>query len=182
MSYIYQADVWCDRCGKEICERIQAEGHAPEDPDDEGSFDSDEYPKRGEDEEETDSPQHCAAHGDCLDAIEMGDGTKIGCLIGTTLTTDGVEYVKEAIREALEKGEDEKSSVALAIWRKAFSDYDVVETMDWSEVFDAISECLSNREDSADQLVAIHNQVCSRKIIARREGEDDVFYYIDAPK
>ena len=45
MSYIYLADVWCDDCGRAICRRLKREGNAPADPDDEWTFDSDEYPK-----------------------------------------------------------------------------------------------------------------------------------------
>ena len=47
MSYIYLADVWCDDCGRAICKRLKREGNAPANPDDEWTFDSDEYPKRG---------------------------------------------------------------------------------------------------------------------------------------
>ena len=45
MSYIYQADVWCDDCGRAICKRLKRAGKAPADPDDEWTFDSDEYPE-----------------------------------------------------------------------------------------------------------------------------------------
>ena len=59
--YIYRADVWCDDCGRAICERLTEEGKAPADATDECTFDSDDYPKLGLDSDEGDTPQHCAA-------------------------------------------------------------------------------------------------------------------------
>lgn len=108
MAYIYQADVWCDDCGKAICKRLKAEGKAPANPADEYSYDSDEYPKRAGDDDESDSPQHCAAGEDCLNAITLPSGGKVGYLFGE-LTADGVAYVKEAIADA--EGEADRKSV-----------------------------------------------------------------------
>ena len=56
--YIYQAELWCNDCGKAICRKLKRDRKAPEDPDDETSFDSDDYPKRTDDNEESDGPQH----------------------------------------------------------------------------------------------------------------------------
>ena len=98
MSYIYQADVWCDDCGKAICERLTCEGKAPANPDDEWSFDSDDYPKHADDHDESDYPQHCAAGAKCLNAVTLPSGDKVGLLFGE-LTRDGVQYVKDAIAE-----------------------------------------------------------------------------------
>lgn len=120
MAYIYCADIYCDDCGKEICNNIKAEGNAPEDANDE-TFDSDEYPKYCDDDSEADCPQHCGSQKDCINFIELEDGTRVGCLISTNLTAYGTEYVKEAIEEAVERGESEESSVALAVWAKEFS-------------------------------------------------------------
>ena len=69
MAYIYQADVWCDDCGKAICRRLKREGNAPANPDDEWTFDSDEYPKRADDDDEADTPQHCASGEHCINAV-----------------------------------------------------------------------------------------------------------------
>lgn len=99
MPYIYRADVWCDDCGEAIRERLTAEGKAPADPDNEWSYDSDDFPKRASDNDESDCPQHCAAGEDCANAIELPSGSKVGTLIGE-LTRDGVVYVQEAIEEA----------------------------------------------------------------------------------
>lgn len=101
MAAIYTADVWCDDCVDLIRERLQSEGRAPEDPDDERSYDSDEYPKYMSDDEESDAPQHCASREECVNAVELPSGRKVGMLFGE-LTSDGVRYVREA---ALDGGE-----------------------------------------------------------------------------
>lgn len=98
MAYIYRADIWCDDCGQAIRDRLTAKGKAPADPDDEWSYDSDDFPKYVDSDEESDSPQHCAANELCINAIEIEDG-KVGLLFGE-LTGDGMEYVDEAIDEA----------------------------------------------------------------------------------
>ena len=99
MAYIYQADVYCDDCGKQICRRLKREGLAPADPSDEWSFDSDDYPKRADDDDEADTPQHCAAGEHCVNAVTLPSGEKVGFLFGE-LTAVGVEYVEEAIEDA----------------------------------------------------------------------------------
>lgn len=100
MSYIYQADIWCDCCGKQICEDIQKEGKAPADPDDECSYDSDEYPKSnaGLSDDSADGPQHCAAGADCLEPFVL-NGTVYGAFLENDLTDEGREYVKELYKE-----------------------------------------------------------------------------------
>lgn len=100
MAAIYQANIWCDDCATAIRKRLRLEGKAPEHPSDERTYDSDEYPKIASDDEESDSPQHCAAHESCLNAIELPSGRKIGMLFGN-LTSNGVTYVRET---ALESG------------------------------------------------------------------------------
>lgn len=59
LVYIYQATLWCEDCGNAIREKLTSEGKAPEDPEDEGSYDSDDFPKGPTEEGETDSPSHC---------------------------------------------------------------------------------------------------------------------------
>jgi len=48
---------------------------------------------------EWDSPQHCANGAECLEAEELSDGTLVGALLETELTSDGIEYVKAALRQ-----------------------------------------------------------------------------------
>ena len=91
MAYIYQADVWCDDCGAKIIADLTAQGKAPEDPDNESSFDSDEFPKHYDAEnEESDGPENCA-DGHCA-----GD---YGTFLQNQLTTDGYTYLKKMLDE-----------------------------------------------------------------------------------
>ena len=114
MPYIYQADLWCDSCGKAIRKRLRREGKAPDDPGDECSYDSDEFPKHASGSGEADCPQHCGAGEECLEAIELPSGRKIGALLSTELTGDGIRYVEEAIAEGGEVAE---------LWAKEFAAY-----------------------------------------------------------
>jgi hypothetical protein len=97
--YIYAADLWCEECGAKICEDLSAKGEAPEDPEDESSYDSDDYPKGPTDEGESDTPSHCAG---------------CGCFLESLLTSDGARYVREAIERAIVEGRAD--SVALTQW------------------------------------------------------------------
>ncbi|GAF74579.1 unnamed protein product [marine sediment metagenome] len=116
--YIYAADIYCKQCGEAIRERITREGTAPADLDDEVSYDSDEFPKGpySDGGGEADCPQHCGSGPDCLNAIELDDGSKVGAWLENELTTDGVEYVREAIREGGEVAE---------LWADYYLDYNV---------------------------------------------------------
>ena len=94
--YIFNAELWCDDCGRRIAAEITAEGNAPECPSDEHTYDSDDFPKYSdEDNEYTDSPNHCASGAECPNA-EIIDGERYGCLLRETLTPDGERYVSEA--------------------------------------------------------------------------------------
>ncbi len=103
MAAIYAADLWCDDCADLIRGKIQSgeypnHAKAPDDPDDETSYDSDDYPKPAGDDEASDCPQHCASDENCVNAQKLSDGSKVGLLFGE-LTEAGIEYVKEAIAE-----------------------------------------------------------------------------------
>ena len=113
--WIYCADMWCHECGKAIKADIIASGKAPADPTDERSFDSDEFPKYCSESDESDCPNHCAAGDECLAHIELPDGTKIGALLTESLTTDGAEYVKEAVASCLED-----DGVAVLVWKEYY--------------------------------------------------------------
>lgn len=112
MPYIYAADLWCYSCGREIRKRLRREGKAPADPHDENSYDSDEFPKFVGDAGEADCPQHCGAGEECLEAIELPSGRKVGALLSTELTGDGVRYTQEAIAAGGEVAE---------LWAEAFA-------------------------------------------------------------
>lgn len=112
MGAIYQADVWCDDCARHICAKIADANEAPANPDDERSFDSDDYPKLYDEEnEESDSPQHCAG---------------CGVFMENPLTSEGADYVKETVIEDIENGCTD--SVACTEW---FPHYDWI---DWGSV------------------------------------------------
>jgi hypothetical protein len=87
--YIYQAALHCEKC----IHQIVADLATPEDVGDEGSFDSDDYPKGPFPDSggEADSPQHCDS---------------CGLFLENALTDDGIAYVKEAIAETLRSGRD----------------------------------------------------------------------------
>lgn len=94
MGYIYAADVWCDDCGEDIINILKKEGVKP------NLYDSDEWPQDYcEASERADTPQHCGAHEECFNAIELEDGRKIGMLLETQLTEEGIKYVIEHHKE-----------------------------------------------------------------------------------
>ncbi len=99
MAYIYNADIFCDDCGKSIRQRLTAEGTAPPDPDDEYSYDSDEFPKHADGSSESDCPQHCGSMDDCINAIEFSDGHSVGAWLENELTLEGEDYVIDAVCE-----------------------------------------------------------------------------------
>lgn len=118
MPAIYAADCWCDDCAEAIKKRLRGEGKTPENPDDETTYDSDEWPKYMSEDEAADSPQHCASGDECLNAIELADSNsistfKIGALLSTELTNDGVEYVRELT-------ESDPDSDVVKFWKEAF--------------------------------------------------------------
>jgi hypothetical protein len=150
MAAIYQADIWCDDCAELIRNRIcdelwsRRDCHGRHDTPfcpndtlvaefesrddladylegmDERFYDSGEYPKHCGDNEESDCPQHCAGGEDCVNAEVGSDGTKYGCFFGNDLTSDGINYVREAVREDLRAGFND--SPAVEFWAP-FYDY-----------------------------------------------------------
>lgn len=100
-AYIFQADIYCEDCAKEIMERQ----HAYE-PGDGDAWDSDFYPKGpyADGGGEADTPQHCG-----------------GCrvFLDNPLTGDGETYVRDAFREFVETGRG--SLAVLGEWKAAYS-------------------------------------------------------------
>ena len=105
--YIYCADIYCEDCGEKIRDQYSCDGLAPDDPNDETTYDSDEYPKGPYPDGggEADCPQHCGSGAHCENAIELSDGRKIGVWLENDLTTDGVAYVRKAIQDGGEVAE-----------------------------------------------------------------------------
>ncbi len=104
--YIYASNIWCEECGKAIHERIMSKM----------AFNSDDFPKGPYPDGggESDSPQHCAAGPDCLNAIEFDDGVKIGAWLENKLTEKGIKYVNNAITKGSEISE---------MWADYYRDY-----------------------------------------------------------
>lgn len=85
---------------------------------DSAAYDSDDYPKDCSDDEESDCPQHCGSHGDCLNPEVGSDGTKYGHFFGNSLTSDGDEYVREAVNADLASGRTD--SPACEFWMPCY--------------------------------------------------------------
>lgn len=141
--YAYQADVWCDECGEEICERLQRGTPESGDSDDyrQGNRldtgDSGDYPQwADEDDCESDSPSHCAAGADCKNYEHAGD-QRVGAILGG-LTAAGREYVLDHLRE------DAQRSEVVLLWREHFE-------LDWPEECRTVH--LSNTEDDPTQVM-----------------------------
>lgn len=86
-AYIYQADLWCEDCIEAIKRELAKPEHVNEN--DEGTYDSDEWPKGpfADGGGESDTPCHCA-----------------GChvYLDNPLTSEGVEYALAAIEHEAE--------------------------------------------------------------------------------
>lgn len=95
--YIYQADIYCSDCARKIMDRLTP----PDDPLDEESFDSDDYPKGpySDGGGEADCAQHCA-----------------GCYIflGNPLTAEGCEHVIAALEREADDLEEANRIMPLA--------------------------------------------------------------------
>jgi hypothetical protein len=137
MAYIYAAEMYCDDCGKAICDSIQAEGHAPAapaDPGDEYSYDSGDYPKHVDGTAESDTPEHCASGSGCFNAIGFAKGPAIGAWLENALTCDGEDYVIEEVRE------EHGCPDVFALWKGYYDYLDFSVTLvcnDCQEDFDA---------------------------------------------
>lgn len=121
MPYIFNADCYCDSCGNAIKKRILTEA-SPEDTErfqDEHQYDSDEFPKWMNEDEESDGPCHCGSHEECLEAETLSDGSKIGALLSTYLTNDGVAYLREMLT-------DNSNPAVSEFWKNQFADYGTI--------------------------------------------------------
>lgn len=102
-AYVFAAALLCDECGEKTREAITEAGNAPSDPEDEGSYDSDDYPKGpyAEGGGEADSPQHC-------------DACKV--FLENPLTSEGVDYVRGIIAERLADPDASLECIAFDVW------------------------------------------------------------------
>ncbi len=118
MAYIYQAEHWCDRCGQDIATRLDNQRvDDTGDPESVEPQDSDEYPQYfDETYTESDSPCHCGGHDTCLSAETLSDGRKVGALVCSGLTDEGIEYVRGVILESLNTRTGEHSNPVAELW------------------------------------------------------------------
>jgi len=100
-AYMYQAALLCGPCGEKVKKELTRAGKAPDDPNDENTYDSDDFPKGpySDGGGEADSPQHCDS---CNKFLE------------NPLTGDGQRYVEDAVKEDLRAGR--RNSVAVKEW------------------------------------------------------------------
>ena len=148
MAAIFAADTWCEDCADSIRSRIAAElwdmpvprtmPDWSDDTDfqdldelrdyldsmDERTYDSDDYPKYCSEDDESDSPMHCGDIFNCLNPIEFSDGSNCAYFFGNDLTSDGEEYVKNAVNEGRISGTDNKVT---ELWADCYSYLDYYE-------------------------------------------------------
>lgn len=98
--YCYSGGIYCEDCGDSIRDDLANTNHAPKNWDNTKSYDSDDFPKGPYPDGggEADSPLHCEAGGDCLNALWIGQGSKVGAFLENPLTKVGEEYMREAIK------------------------------------------------------------------------------------
>ena len=80
------------------------------------------------DDEEADTPQHCAAGEHCINAVTLPSGEQGGAAVWR-VDPRGVEYVKEAIAEAQE---GLGSKEVMDLWRQHYADagYDMPDAVE----------------------------------------------------
>lgn len=110
--YVYQAALVCSDCGEQIALQLQNAGQR--DTGDAKNFPQGPY---GDGGGEADSPNHCDMHDDCVNAVQVPGGKKIGCPFGNPLTFDGCGYVTREIAEAVTDKNAHKRAVGRLWWR-----------------------------------------------------------------
>ena len=121
--YMYQAALHCEDCGEAIRADLRKAGKAPEDEDDENSYDSDDFPKGpfGAGGGEADSVQHCDGGAGCLNAITLPCGSKIGAWLGNELTEDGISWLSSSIKKGI-FATNEHSRQVNRLWADKYRD------------------------------------------------------------
>ena len=94
--YAYNAALWCDNCAEKIKAWADCNGR-------EDTGDTNEYPQYCC-SDESDCPEHCDGCGEFLE---------------NDLTSDGVDYVREAVDKDEEWGDTD--SIAVTVWKPFYS-------------------------------------------------------------
>lgn len=151
--YIYQAALLCEDCGLAVKQQLDKRGEGPEDPDDEESYDSDEYPKGpyADGGGEADVPNHCDMGGKCLNADVLSDGRRVGAFLENQLTGEGEEYVVDAVKDAV-RNRPGKASVALEIWKPFYDGLQYEEDLDPDEIVRVFLGRHPEHEDGVDAV------------------------------
>ncbi len=168
--FVYSADTYCDSCGERIRAELAAQGFAPEDPSDEYSYDSDNFPKGPVPEESTDGPDHCASGVDCLEPLDLLDyglelrdplhgaeSTHIGALLSDGLTDAGVEYLLEML--APDEIHYTRGIGSGATHTRTLTPYQVALHRYWCEAFS--DEIYSARVKRAESAGAEHGKAAA---------------------
>ena len=119
--YIYAADLFCEDCGQRIRQELDEQGKTPQYPNRESTYDSDDYPKGPYPDGggESDSVQHCDEHNECINALVLSNGCKIGVWLENPLTQDGVKIIKNMIE--MEEKNNSYNEV-LELWKQWYSE------------------------------------------------------------
>jgi hypothetical protein len=105
--FMYQADLYCDACGRRLVSRLEAAGEGAATRESWELEDSDRWPTFVGYEHEADSPTFCGSGSECLEAIdltrygfayEVGAGPAVSRFIGANLTDTLTEYGRGDLR------------------------------------------------------------------------------------
>ena len=121
--YMFQGSLYCEDCGRDIQDNLRKKGKAPKDEDDEESFDSNDFPKGpfSGGGGEADTIHHCDNNGECLNAIKLPCGSKIGAWLGNDLTEEGDRWLTESIQESTFR-DDAHGQQVTRLWRLKYDD------------------------------------------------------------
>ncbi len=112
--YLYNYGQVCEDCGENLRCQITTEGFCPANPFDYHSYSSHEFPKGPFHPGESDGVEHCDMGEECKNAIDLGDGVKIGCWLENDLTERGIAYLSEVVS---------KGGAVAELWADWYGDY-----------------------------------------------------------
>jgi hypothetical protein len=119
--YTYQGALYCDDCAEQIIEELDAQG-----AEDDG--DSEQYPQGpySDGGGESDIPQHCDNGAQCVNAVQVPGGAKIGCPFGNPLTDESASHLVEAIAKDVLRQDDHARAIG-RLWCLIYPDVGTAE-------------------------------------------------------